>query len=163
MGSEAAGGDAASRSARSGRLLWALVAVVAMTLVAGAVAGAMRAPATLPEGSPERTVQRYVEALRDGDYAEVVATFSDELARRCPARDFRLDGMRPPVTVTLDEVRVRGDQAFVTVRLRSDGGDPPLPILESAYPQDFVLTRDDAGAWVIDQDPWPIYSCSRPR
>lgn len=162
MESQAAGNDGRG-GGRAGRLLWVLAAAVTVALVAGTLAGALRDPVPLPEGTPEETVQRYIEAVRERDYLAAVATFSDELARACRATDFRLDGMREPVTVTLDGVQVRDGRAVVTVRLRSAGGEPPLPIFETAYPQDFVLVEDEDGTWVIDEEPWPLYYCERPR
>lgn len=158
MGPEAAGEHEQRPPARSRRLLWALAAVLAVVLAAGALAGALRDPVTLPEGTPERTVQDYIQAVFDRDYERATSFFSEAVAERCDDREFRPEPPRERPTVTLDDVDVRDGRAEVTVRLRSDAGEPALPIFESAYPQHFVLIQED-GRWVIDEDPWPLYFC----
>lgn len=147
---------------RSRRLLWALGATVALVLVAGALAGTLREPAPLPEGSPERTVQAYIAAVLDRDYARATDFFSADLARRCRAGDFHPDQVREPLRVTLDDVHVGQGRAEVTVRLRSDAGDPSLPLFESDGYREHFLLVEEAGMWVLDEDPWPLYHCVQP-
>ena len=147
---------------RSRQLLWALAVVVVVTLLAGALAGALRAPTTMPEGTPQRTVQAYVEAIRDRDYETAASYLTPDLARRCEFGDLPPAAVREPLTVGLDDVEVDGERAEVTVRLRSDASEPPLPIFESPYREHFVLVRRD-GDWLIDEDPWPVHFCDRLR
>lgn len=153
--------DGGRPTLRSAHVLWALGAVVAVALVAGAVTAAVREPVALPGGTPERTVQAYIEAVLDDDVEEAIALLSRDLAERCRADDFRRAAPRSPTTVTLDGVRVRNGRAEVTVRLRSDGGEPLLPIFESSFRQWFGLVQE-GGDWVIAEAPWPVHHCPGP-
>ncbi|MEX0659700.1 MAG: hypothetical protein WD080_11255 [Egibacteraceae bacterium] len=158
MGAQAEDRD--PRMPTSTRLLWGLGAVVAVALLAAALAGTLREPASLPAGTPEATVQAYVAAVLDGDVERATALLVDDLARNCRERDFRVTLPEEPLTVTLDDVRVRDDRAEVTVRLDGDADEPLLPIFESVSRQHFTLVRQ-RNRWVIAEDPWPVYFCHR--
>lgn len=158
MASEASDGPD-RRGSRSRRLLWGLGVVVAATVVAGALASGLREPAAFPEGTPQRTVQAYVEAVLERDYERALTYLSEDLAGRCSVDDFSPRSFPEPLTVRLDDVHIANTRAEVTLRLRTDPGEPELPLFESSgYPEHFVLTERD-GMWVIDEGPWPIYHC----
>lgn len=144
-------------------MLWAFGLMIAAVLLAGAVAGALRSPAALPPDSPEGAVQGYVQAVLDGDDETAAEYFSAELTRTCSPPDFRdARPVDPSLTVTLEEVRRRGDQVEVEVRLRELSGDPPFDAYESSYTERFLLVEED-GAWKLDgESPWPIHFCRHP-
>lgn len=145
------------------RLLWVLVAVVALLLVVGAVAGAVRDPAALDPGSPEGVTQAYLQDVFDRDFAAARQHLSEESAQACSTADFRLAWVPESLTAVLDEVRLRDGEADVAVRIRTVSGPGPFGGGDYSSYEVFTLVRpDDSGdAWRISGDPWPLFDCGQ--
>lgn len=107
----------------------------------------------LDPDSPEGVVQRYTQAVIDGDLATAEALMVD--GRDCERfEDPYIDN---DLRVTLGDVRVTGDSAVVEVTVGYGGGDPFSPYDYSDRSR--FLLRESDGAWLIDETPWPFWTC----
>lgn len=149
-----------SRGPRPATVLWAVGAFVVLAVVAAAVLGTAREPPILDPDTPEGVVQRYAQAVLDGDYREATAYLTEEAAEGC--RPSTEPWIPESLSVSLDDVTVTGSEAEVRVRLRSDAGPPPFG--DGAFRSDgsfFLVEQDDA--WRITGSPWPLDVCEVPR
>lgn len=154
-------GDGRPQPDRSRLLLWAFGGLLLVALAVGAVAGAARRPAALEPGSPEAVVQSYLAAVLDSDYGTAARYLSDETAERCPASMFREVWVPDDLVADLDEVRLGDARAEVRVQVRSTADPLPFEAINTSI-ETFVLI-DEEGAWRITDDPWPLFSCTRPE
>jgi hypothetical protein len=104
----------------------------------------------LPADSPEGVVQRYLLALRRGDYTEARGYLSSDLQARC-SPDYYPRGYYWPYTaedqeVTLERVQRYGDWAYVDVKITVFYGGPPFGTSENSYKRSFQL-KLEAGQW----------------
>lgn len=144
---------------------WLIVTVVGVVLVAviAVIVTSVREPPTLPEGSPEATVQRYLQAVADGDRDAALETYSPDVRRRCEEQDA---AHRPPFPAErmsfdadLSEVReVDDDLVEVEVRITEFSGEPPFGGGGYDHTEAFRLERVD-GTWAITEAFWPYYLC----
>lgn len=149
-GPDGPGGPAASRALRL--LVSGLVLAVVFAVVAGGtvlLVGALRAgDGEGAAGDPAAVVRANFEALRAGDCAAYLATFSAadrEVMGEAPCRQSALFGAEGlgGLTVTGTEVEGDGEQAVArVVGTFTDGGG------EQAFAFDLARER---GAWVIVQ------------
>lgn len=146
---------------RSRTLLWVLGGLTLAALLVGVVIGGLRDPATVDPESPEGVVQSYLLAVFDHDYPQAVEYLSVETAERCTASVFRDAWVPDDVVVDLDDVRIRNGRADVRVQLRSTA-QPLLFEAMNTSIETFVLA-DEEGAWRISEEPWPLFSCTRPE
>ncbi len=141
------------RSARDRPLLVGavvLLVVLGLAVIAIVVGGRT---ISLDADSPEGVVQRFAQAVIDGDRstAESLLANGDE----CDGyQDSYIDNA---IRVTLGDVRITGDSAVVEVTIGHSGGDPFAPYDYSDRSR-FLLTNID-GAWLIDETPWPFWIC----
>lgn len=161
-----------------------LVAVAALVLVALVVAAVLSGSGggkAEDPGSPEATVQAYFEALVDGRRSDARATFTDELAARCPevtdigfSRPPRvvitgstLDGAETVVTdigfsrpsrVVITGSRLDGAETVVDVRITMRGSDAVLVGSDDTFGEQVRLVETPQG-WRISDSPWP-YVCA---
>lgn len=146
---------------RSVVVLWALVAVVGVALIVGAVAGALREPAALEAGTPEAAVQAYLQAVIAGEYEQATQYLSAEAAERCDAAELRRADVPERLTATLEEVRPAGDGQEVLVHFRAGPPPPQLGGSGYSYTERFLLV-DEGGSWRLSDAPWPFY-CTASR
>ena len=134
---------------------WLIVGVTLLVaLVVGAVAIAvvtMRGgERLLAADSPEGVVQRYILALKRGDYLEARSYLSSDLQARC-SPDYYPRGYYWPYTeedqeVTLERAQRYGDWAYVDVKITVFHGDAPFGGSEYSYNRSFQLNFE-AGQW----------------
>ncbi len=147
----------------SGRWLAGITAVVGglvvISLVVALATGSDEAP-LLPADTPEGTVQRYIRAIQDADYAGAHALLTEDARERCPIEDLR----RQQRFVTEDDVRVRlgatrpaGDDVEVTLHVTRFRASPPFGVSESTSDYRYLLT--ETADWRIIEAPWP-FGCS---
>jgi hypothetical protein len=141
-------------------LLWILGGIVLLGLVVAIVLGTLRQPAPLGTDTPEGVVQAYVQYLLDSDVPAARELLSDEVADACSTVLFRQAWIPDALTVTLDEVKVTGDEGLVEVRMRTAEGPPPFGAGGYTQVEVFELERQD-GDWRISAEPWPVYECGR--
>lgn len=147
---------------RPGVVLWAVGAVVLLAIVTSAVVGAVRDPDLLDRDTPEGVVQRYAQAAIDEDYEQARGFLAEEVAERCTPARFRETWVPESVSLSLDEVDVRGDEAEVRVHLRRVREPPPFGSGGYETTETFVLTRE-RGEWRLTDTPWPLSFCDVPR
>lgn len=138
-------------------------AVIAVAVLAGIVVTVTAGDAdSYPEGSPERTVQDYLQAVRDRDATAVVAFLAPALAQRCSSayRDPIINRGTNGLRATLDRATTRGETAEVHVRITKSYGGGPFGSNESTMTTVFILTSTD-GRWLFSEGPWPLF-CPAP-
>lgn len=148
----------------STRWLIATVVGVILVAVAAVVVSSVREPAVLPEGTPEATVQRYLQAVADGDREDVLETYTPDLRRRCEGEQG--PEPRPPLpeermSFDADLLEVReldGDRADVEVRISEFSGEPPFGGGGYDHTEVLRVERVDGG-WGIADASWPYYVC----
>lgn len=143
-------------------LLWAMAALVLLALLAGALASALRDPRPLDPDTPEGVVQRYLQAVLEGDFTEAARFLSDTTAEDCEPVELRQAWVPESLTATLDSVQARGAEADVTVRLRGVAGPEPFGSGGYSSLETFALVRE-GGQWRVAGQPWPLLGCRTPR
>ncbi len=136
-----------------------LVAVAALVLVALVVAAVLSGSGggkAEDPGSPEATVQAYFEALVDGRRSDARATFTDELAARCP--EVTDIGFSRPSRVVITGSRLDGSDTVVDVRITMRGSDAVLVGSDDTFGEQVRLVETPQG-WRISESPWP-YVCA---
>lgn len=137
-----------------------LIAAAAMGgLLVVAVLAVVFRPAVeeLDPATPEGTVQRYVQALLDGN-EQAAASFLRPSDEECEVFEPEfLDTVR----VTLVDVATHDGSSDVQVRITTAGGEPPFDRYESSSEGEFELIRSADGSWQIDQAPWPFEVCEK--
>ncbi len=136
-----------------------LVAVAALVLVALVVAAVLSGSGggkAEDPGSPEATVQAYFEALVDGRRSDARATFTDELAARCP--EVTDIGFSRPSRVVITGSRLDGSDTVVDVRITMRGSDAVLVGSDDTFGEQVRLVETPQG-WRISESPGP-YVCA---
>ncbi|WP_353826298.1 hypothetical protein [Agromyces sp. SYSU T0242] len=144
-----------ARSGPDRTLLAILVALVVLVIAALLIVFTRGAPELLDPETPEGVVQRYAEAVLEGDEAAATALLTDEVADDC-VRMPRTgdDGVRVTLVGTTD----RGETADVEVRIVTTYADGPFGASEYEERGTFDLVRVD-GDWRIETAPWPLAVC----
>ena len=148
----------------SGRWLAGITAAVGALVVISlvvALATGSGEPPLLAEDTPEGTIQRYIRAIQDADYAGAHALLTEDARERCPIENLR----QQKRFVTEDDVRVRlgatrpaGDDVEVTLHVTRFRASPPFGVSESTSDYRYLLT-ETADGWRIIAAPWP-FGCS---
>lgn len=144
-------------------LIGTVVGVVVLAVVA-VLATSLREPASLPAGSPEATVQRYLQAVADGDREAIQDTYTPALRRRCeeqvtePRMPFPEE--RPSFDADLLGTRELDDGSVeVRIRITEFSGEPPFGDGGYDHTEVFRVERV-AGTWGIAEAFWPYYDCA---
>ncbi|WP_139230953.1 hypothetical protein [Microbacterium sp. cf046] len=145
-----------SDSARRSRtILIALIAGVALVVVIALIAVFARGgPAQYAADTPEGVVQRYSQAVVDGDVSTALTYLVPEIADTCDRIPVGTDDMR----ITLLETTERDDTARVQVLVVTVYGSDPLGSSEYESEEVFELVRA-GGDWLIETVPWSLAVC----
>ncbi len=139
-------------------------AFLVLLLVVAVVVAIVEGEKTFDDGAPEATVQGFLSAVEDEEDLLAHGFLSQELREECPfdrffsrsgvlgARMLRYD------RISLEQTKIGGDQAFVTVRVTTFQGSGPFRTSESSHEQTFALLHQD-DAWVFSEYPWPFFQC----
>lgn len=137
---------------------WALIAllagVVLVVVIALIAVFARGGPAQFAADTPEGVVQRYSQAVIEGDTDTAMTYLVPEVAESCtrvPSRstDYRL---------TLVETTEREQTARVDVLIATVYGSGPLGTNEYEYEEAFDLVKD-GDSWLIEVAPWELTIC----
>jgi len=138
--------------------------VVGVTLVVGLMAAAvamalvttLRGPHLLSADSPEGVVQRYILALKRGDYLEARSYLSSDLQARCSLYDFAGREYWPYTEegqVTLEKTRRYDGSALVRATVTVFHADAPFGASEYSYDRTFNL-KLEGDQWRLTGPEW---------
>ncbi len=130
----------------AGVLLVVVVALVAVFARGGA--------APLDPGTPEGVVQRYSQALVDGDVDTALTYVVPEIADSCVPRFVSDEDVR----ISVLESTERDDTANVRVLIVTVYGTGPLGVDQYEAESAFTLAKVD-GDWLVEVAPWRLAAC----
>jgi hypothetical protein len=150
--------DAPDPAARRSRILIISLAVtVAIVVVIALIAVFVRRePVQYDENTPEGIVQRYSQAVADGDIDTALGYLVPEVADDCDLIPTNTQDRR----VTLLDTAEREDTATVEVLVVTVYGSGPLGSDEYESEGAFNLVKD-GDAWLIRTAPWELVVCSQ--
>jgi hypothetical protein len=132
-------------------LIGGVVLVVVIALIAVFAGGD---PAPLDSGTPEGVVQRYSQAVVDGDTQAALTYVVPEVADACVRRSVSDEDTR----ITVLETTERADTAHVRVLIVTVYGTGPLGADEYEAESSFDLVKVD-GDWLVEAAPWRLAVC----
>lgn len=140
---------------RSRILLISLAVAVAIVVVVALIAVfVQREPAQYAEDTPEGVVQRYSQAVADGDIDTALGYLVSDVADDCSRVPIDAQDRR----ITLLESTERADSATVEVLIVTVYGSGPLGADEYESEGVFDLVQDGDG-WLIRTAPWELIVC----
>jgi hypothetical protein len=125
--------------------------VVAIALVAVLVRGGN--PVAFAENTPEGVVQRYSQAVIDGDEQTALTYVVPEVASACEHT-----GTSEDVRVTLLKTQEQDTGATVEVRMTSLSSGGPFGTSEYSSDDSFRLVKS-GDTWLIQSAPWQLAVC----
>ncbi|MDA1278903.1 MAG: hypothetical protein O3B95_02515 [Chloroflexi bacterium] len=114
----------------------------------------------LPVGTPEGTVQRYLQALTDGDLTAAYGYVSTDLKNECTLEHF-LETARwreKNFSASVRDTTIIDDRTIVTVEITEPGSNQPFSQGGYSFDTIFTLTSDNE-EWRISEPPWPVSWC----
>ena len=134
----------------------AVLVIVAVTLV---LTTSLRGDEPLlPEDSPEGTVQRFLLAVRDGDYQTADSYLSSEIDSRVDYALRRNRVSEPGWKATLEDSVISGDEATVDVVVDVFRPGGPFSSSVSTYRTTFYLRKEAAGWRIVSPvNLWWLY------
>lgn len=132
---------------------WVPVSILALAVVVTLAVLALQGGADYDEATPEGVVQRYVQAIVDGEHRAALKYVDPDLG--CTTNDLRFTGVSRSPSVRLVGTRIDDDDAEVEVIVSEYAGP-----FDGRYefPTTFILGRHDGG-WMMVETPWPMYYC----
>jgi hypothetical protein len=145
-----------SDPARRSRItLIALVTGVVLVVVIALIAVFTRGDAAqLDAGSPEGVVQRYSQAIVDGDTQTALTYVVREVADECVSRYVSEEDIR----ITVLETTERDETAHVRVLIVTVYGTGPFGADEYEAESSFDLVKV-GGDWLVELAPWRLAVC----
>jgi hypothetical protein len=142
-------------SRRSRLTLIALASAVGLVVVIALIAVFARGGTTqLDADTPEGVVQRYSQAVVDGDIAAALGYVVPEVADACVRRSVHDSDIR----ITVLETTEREDTAHVRVLIVTVFGTGPLGVDEYESESALDLVKVD-GKWLVEVVPWRLAVC----
>lgn len=140
---------------RSRLTLAALIGGVVLVVVIALIAVFARGGAApLDPATPEGVVQRYSQAVVDGDTQTALTYVVPEVADACVRRFVSDEDAR----ITVLETTERDDTAHVRVLIVTVYGTGPLGADEYEAESSFDLVKVD-GDWLVEVAPWRLAVC----
>jgi len=133
-------------------LIGGVVLVVVIALIAVFAGGD---PEPLDSGTPEGVVQRYSQAVVDGDTQAALTYVVPEVADACVRRSVSDE---EDARITVLETTERADTAHVRVLIVTVYGTGPLGADEYENESAFDLLKVD-GEWLVEVAPWSLAVC----
>ena len=146
------------RSADTRILLWSGIAIGVLVLVA--VVFSFRENPELDPGTPEGVVQRYLQAMIDGEEGVARAYLSDRLQGQC--RNLYRYAYFSERSVRIEWLATTVDGSTAYVDIREIRHWPDVVDDYSEHDRVFTLKLTDDG-WRITHQSWPWYQCSEDR
>jgi hypothetical protein len=142
---------------RSSQILLSGIGVAVIALLVIAIVLAVQPTPQLDPASPEGTVQRYFQAVLDGDDELASSYLTSDLGDRCGASEFR-HRSDEDLGVVIVDTEARGDQVRVDVEITETYGSDPFGDSSYTFQETFIL-KEEAGRWLIAERPWPDPYC----
>ncbi|MEX1037306.1 MAG: hypothetical protein WDZ96_00455 [Acidimicrobiia bacterium] len=138
----------------SNKRKWVFPVVAGTFLLVLTLLALFREPVVLDRDTPEGTVQVFLQAIADNDFATARDQLSTGLQEECSTADIAGAGPYETFTATLGDVEEFGDETLVDVSLRLGNGSR----LDSYTfdPGPYRLQRE-SGRWGITKVPWPYF------
>ncbi len=136
-------------------LLWSVIAIVLLVSIAFAVTF-IENPELDPD-TPEGVVQRYLQAIIDGEEGAARAYLSDRLQGKCT--NLYRYSYRSERSVRIEWLRTTVDGSTAYVDIRETEGWPDIFDHYNENERVFTLALTDEG-WRITHQKWPWYECS---
>jgi hypothetical protein len=136
--------------------------IIALMLVSviTVVTGSSRRATTYASDTPEGAVERYVQAVLDGDFGAARAYFMPSLAGRCNVERYRWDldstsGSSTSWRVSITDAKeLTSGQTRVALRVTRVTVTPPFGVDEYSRDATFHLQQRD-GHWLMTSATWP--------
>jgi hypothetical protein len=141
--------------AKPDRTLLAILVIVGLLVVTALVVVVVRGTVrdSLDPSTPEGVVQRYAQAVIDGDDAAA----GDYLAG--PVDDCEYYGRESTdLRLTLQSTKITGSTARVLVSVSTSNGGGPFSNYEYSYDDEFRLTKSGE-TWLIEYTPYEFGTC----
>ena len=141
--------------AKPDRTLMAILIVVGLLVAIALVVVLVRSTVreSLDPSTPEGVVQRYAQAVIDGD-DEAATEYLTGRSDDCDYYDRGSTNLR----LTFESTKINGDEAVVLVSISSSYGGDPFSNYEYSYDDEFRLVK--AGeSWLIETAPYEFLSC----
>lgn len=143
------------QSRRSRMVMIALAAGIALVVIVALIAVFTRSgPAEYAADTPEGVVQRYAQAVVDGDLDTAESYLVPARADSCVYRPIEVVDVR----VTLLDTTERGDLATVEVGIAASYGGGLFGSSTYEYEGQFNLQQVD-GDWLVVSAPWELTIC----
>jgi hypothetical protein len=139
------------------RRILVVLGALAVVLVGVAVVLALRPVPQLAADSPEGTVQRYFQAVLDGDDDLAFDHLTEALRARCDGGGIRRLGL-DDARVVITRTEVEGALAEVGVEITETYGEGPFGVDSHSFDEILVLERHGE-RWLITESPWPVGDC----
>lgn len=139
------------------------ILIVILSVIAGLVVLALAAvffrgqPEPLAADTPAGVVQRYAEAVLDGDEAGAARYLAESSGRQCGP----VDSVTRSLRVTLLSTTERPESADVHVVLTVSNGNGPFGNPEYETEDVFDLVKVN-GKWLVKTAPWQLTVCPDP-
>ncbi len=147
--------DAPAPAPRQRWVLIALLAGIGLVVVIAVIAVFARGgPTEFAADTPAGVVQRYSQAVIDGDTDAAMEYLVSDVAESCDPVPSNTDDYR----LTLLETTEREESARVDVLITAVYGTGPLGASESEYEESFDLVKD-GDDWLIAFAPWELTIC----
>lgn len=145
------------QSRRSRVVMIVLGAGIALVVIIALVAVFARSgPVEYASDTPEGTVQRYAQAVIDGDVDTALGYLPEDVADDCRTIPSQTSSLR----LTLLDTTEGGDFARVEVQVAASYGSGMLGSSEFDYETSFTLDRVD-DQWLITRAPWEFAVCEQ--
>ena len=136
---------------------WLLPVGAAVLIVALVAVALVREPVELDPNTSEGTVQVYLQALSDGDYASAFAVLDPDFYEGGDYSSLAIYS-QDHFTARIEDGGnpVDGDTAFVGVSMTFGDGGP----LDSQWTlnQPFTLVKHDGSWWITGENVWPYFA-----
>lgn len=142
-----------------------VVALIVLSVVVTLTRNGGQAP-RYDAATPQGTVERYLRAIFDLDYAAAYAYLSPALRATCSEQSFREGSRWFDQNADSQRARIAGTrevtgETLVDVRVTRSFGAAPFGG-EDTSTQVYHLRQID-GAWRLVQHGWPAFGCPEPR
>ena len=148
--------EPATSPAKPDRTLLAILIVVGLLVVIALVVVLVRSGGqqSLDPSTPEGVVQRYAQAVVDGDDEGAV----EYLTKRSEDCEYYYNSGEVNLRLTFQSTEISGDEATVRVSVSTSYGGDPFSNYEYSTDSEFKLVKSGS-TWLIEETPYEFIAC----